>query len=212
MSVYSNILGVMADFIVGGVSGVRQKVVSNILQFRSQGDISWRGIAVRDIKIHKDNASFGITLTVPDGMGGNITLVLPNGVGSPGQFLQSDGSGGMNWANSVSNGALWAVESFTQATSSPQTIFTPPANSYITKALVSVTTPAGGGSPTLALGISGQTALYMATTENYLLQANDYVKDLSAAAGASPAPIIATHVPNGQTYSGLIFVEYTNPA
>lgn len=106
MSIFANILGVMGDFIVDGVNGVRMKVVSNVMQFRSQGDVSHRGIQVRDIKIMNDNASNGITLTAPASQGSNITHTLPGTAGNTGDVWTKKADGTIGYESPGQSGGV----------------------------------------------------------------------------------------------------------
>lgn len=94
---------------------------------------------------------------------------------------------------------------FTQATTSPATIFTPENGEIVTEVIVEVTTAAGGGSPTLAIGVSGTTGAYMATTENNLKEVGVY--DVEPMVVNSAAAIIATIVVSAQTFVGKITVK-----
>ncbi|MCG8377868.1 MAG: hypothetical protein MI865_00165, partial [Proteobacteria bacterium] len=54
------------------------------------------------LSIESGGTTFGVSITVPDGMPGSYNFQLPSDVGSPGQVLSTDGSGGvLSW---VSNG------------------------------------------------------------------------------------------------------------
>lgn len=100
--------------------------------------------------------------------------------------------------------------SFTQATSSPLTIFTPPANARLSKLVVKVDTAASGGSPTLSIGVSGTVARDMDTTENNLKATGIYEVAPFTDVGSSPAAVIVTIVPDAQTFTGRIWVYYEN--
>lgn len=106
MSVFASILGVMGHFIVGGVNGVRMKVSSNVLLFRSQSDISHRGIQVRDIKIMNDNASNGVTLTAPAAQGSNITHTLPGTAGNTGDVWTKKADGTVGYEAPGASGGI----------------------------------------------------------------------------------------------------------
>jgi hypothetical protein len=124
---------------------------------------------------------------------------------SSGAEFDLSGSGGGS-----ANGELVQTEDFTQATASPLTIFTPPANAIIREVAVQVTTPAAGGSPTISIGVAGTVERDMAASESDLKTTAIYRVSPMTAVGASPAAIIATLVPSGQTFTGKVFVIYTN--
>lgn len=198
-------------FQVGGPSGVSLKHNAGVLQVRNAADSAHADTTAKSLTVLATNASNGVNLTAPAGLGASVNLVLPNGVGVSGQFLKTDGSGGLSWAAAQSNADLTEVQAITQASASPVTMFTPPANAILREFWVNVTVAAGGGSPTLSVGVSGTPALYVATGDNDLKSANLYVIPVYASAGASPSPVIITIVVSGQTFSADIYAIYTNP-
>lgn len=199
-------------FQVGGPSGPALKNNAGVLDVRNAADSAWIDLEAKSIKVLGTNGVTGVKLASPGGLGASLTLTLPNSVGGAGQFLQTDGSGGLNWSSAQSNADLTDVTSITQATASPAAMFTPPANAVIREIWINVTIAAAGGSPTLSIGITGTPALYVATSDLDLKAANLYVIPVYVSAGASPAQIIATITPSAQTFSADIYVVYTNPS
>lgn len=192
MALWQNIAGVMQDlFGLGGPSGVKLKNASGTLLVRNAGDSGYAATIMSAIK-------------------------LTSGA-SNGYLAVSDADGDLVWTPPASflggtNAELVQEEAFTQATSSPLTLFTPPANARLTQVGVSVTAAAAGGSPTISIGIAATPALYMATNENSLGAINEYIKDLWVDVGASPSAVIATIVPSAQTFTGRIWARYTLPS
>jgi len=68
----------------------------------------------------KGSTSGYVELDAPATAGSN-TLVLPNGNGSSGQYLQTDGSGGLSW-QTVTTGKILQVQSQTTTTRSTEAI------------------------------------------------------------------------------------------
>lgn len=199
-------------FQVGGPSGPAIKNNAGVLDIRNAADSAWADLEAKSIKVLGTNGVTGVKLASPSGLGASLTLTLPNSVGGAGQFLQTDGSGGLNWSSAQSNADLTDVTTVTQASTSPLAMFTPPANAIIREVWINVTVAAAGGSPTLSVGTSGNPALYVATGDNDLKSANLYVIPVFASVGALPAQLIATIVPSAQTFSADIYVIYTNPS
>lgn len=191
MALWQNIAGVMADlFGLGGPTGVKLKNASGTLLVRNAGDSAYAATIMSAVKLTAGAASGYVAVSDADG-----DLVWT----APASFL-----GG-------TNAELVQEEAFTQATSSPLTLFTPPANARLTQVGVSVTVAAGGGAPTITIGVSGTPAQYMAAAENSLLAVNEYTKDLWVDVGASPAAVIVTITPAAQTFTGRVWARYTLP-
>lgn len=209
----SAVLGTMRNlFQIGGPSGPALKNNAGVLDVRNAADSAWVDLEAKSIKVLGTNGVTGVKLASPSGLGASLTLTLPNSVGGAGQFLQGDGSGGLNWAAAQSNADLTDVTAITQASASPLAMFTPPANAIIREIWINVTVAAAGGSPTLSIGVTGTPALYVATGDLDLKSANLYVVPVFASVGASPAQLIATIVASAQTFSADIYVIYTNPS
>lgn len=199
-------------FQIGGPGGPALKNNAGVLDVRNAADSAWVDLEAKSIKVLGTNGVTGVKLASPSGLGASLTLTLPNTVGGAGQFIQSDGSGGLNWSSAQSNADLTDITSINQGTASPAAMFTPPANAVIREIVVNVTLAAAGGSPTLSIGVAGTPASYVATTDVDLKYADLYVIPVLASVGASPAQIIATIVPSAQTFSVDIYVVYTNPS
>lgn len=214
MGMFSKMLGTMSQFFhIGGPSaGVRLRNSGQSLWIRNAADSAYRRVRAEMAEIAGSNSSGGVILDVPASMGAWITFKLPAADGVAGQFLRTDGLGGLTFASAQSNADLTEVTAFSQASASPLTLFTPPANAYIKDVIVRVTSAAAGGSPTLSVGVSGTPALYMDAADNDLKSANEYSAPQWLAVGASPVPIIATIVVSAQTFAGEIAVVYGIPS
>ncbi len=190
----------------------RLKDASGVAQVRNGGDTAFASLGMLSAKIHGTNATNSVVLQAPDALGATVTLTLPPTDGASNQFLKTDGSGILDWADANSNSDLVQVEAFTEATSSPVTIFTPSANAIITKVAVEVSVAASGGSPTISVGISGTVDRDMTAAENDLKTVGLYETTPYTAVGGSPAAVIATITPSAQTFTGKVYIYYTNPA
>ena len=187
MGVYQTLRGLMNDlFQLGGPTGVQLKNSAGILLIRNAADAAYAQVQASAIRLTTGAAAGSVLVSNASGDGAWTALAS----------IASEGS---------------AVEAFTQATSSPLTIITPPANARLTRVGVSVTVAAGGGSPTISIGVTGTPAAYMATNENSLLAANEYTKELWVDTTGSPVAIIATIVASAQTFTGTVWVEWEIP-
>jgi len=99
--------------------------------------------------------------------------------------------------------------SFNQGTTSPATIFTPENGEIVNKVVQEVTTAATGGSPTTAVGVSGTTGAYQATTESNLKEVGVY--EVEPMVSNAAAPVILTITPSAQTFVGKVTVFTTLP-
>ncbi len=197
---------------IGGPTGVNIKNSAGILQVRNAADSAHASISAASLRAKDSGTANEVILQAPS-LSGNVTLTLPDSDGNNGQFLSTDGSGVLSWIDSVSNADLTAKEDFTEATSSPLTIVaSPPANCTIREVIVEVSSAASAGTPTIKVGTSTDDDLYMETGENSLRHAYIYKVSPAVEEDGSPEAIIATIVPDGQTFSGTIYVTYSNPA
>lgn len=181
----SDLAGTALSYFRIGYAGVRLKNNAGVLEIRNSGDSA--------------DANMKAAL-----------LQLSGGNPGAGKILRSDASGNGSWVNPGSVSERVNQEAFTQATTSPLTIFTPDNGEIITRVVVEVSAAAAGGSPTIAIGITGTTGAYMATTENNLKEVGVYeVAPMISNAGVA---VIATIVASAQTFTGTITVFSTLPA
>lgn len=188
MSKWIDLIGTSLSKISIGFSGVVLKNNSGNLSVRNAADTADSSLTTSQVNVSGNDvvlnsaatgtgSSYTVTLRRPStGMSSNIVHVLPSGIGSAGQYLSTDGSGNWLWAASnIPNNIVETVEALiTNSSSSTVAISTPlPANAEVTLIRVIVTT-AFDGSPTVALGISGNTSKYLATTQSLLTSATTY--------------------------------------
>lgn len=207
----SDFIGTLRDYILIGL-GVRLKNNSSVFEIRNNGDTAFINTGMHSVEIHGSNASNKVTLTAPADLSGNVSFTLMSADGSPGQFIKTDGSNNLSFADSSSNGILAADTDFTQASSSPLSLLTPPANSIIVEIIVKVTSAASGGSPTLSIGVSGTVERDMAASEINLKAVGNYHVSPETEVGETPAAMIATITPDSQSFAGKIIVCYSTPA
>ena len=176
---------------------------------RNGADSANASVQTAGVEISDPGSGNVVSLTAPT-LGGNVSLVLPDSDGSPGEFLQTNGTGTLSWASSSSNADITDSTAFDQ-TSGTLAMFTPPANALIRRVTAVVDSAAGGGSPTLKIGVSGTLDKYMETGHNDLKNAGIY-ETIPEIQETTALPIIATVVASSQTFSGRLYVTYAVPA
>lgn len=197
------------------IGTIRIKDASGVVQARNAADSAYADVAVKQLRVQNTNASDAVLLSSPSGLSGSITLTLPGTLGSAGQFVAlTDGAGTLGFADSVSNADLTQYENFTQATSSPLAIFTPPDDAIIRQVIIVVTSAAGAGNPTVSVGNTGDNDEYMLTTQSDLKDSasGPYAVNPMIDVGTAPDPINLYITPDGQTFTGTVYVVYTNPS
>jgi len=206
----SNLRGTMQDlFGVGGTGGVNLKNSSGKLLIRNAADSADATMQVGSLEI-KDSGSANVIIFNAPSLSGNVTFTLPQDDGTPGQFLQTDGSGVLSWASSSSNADITDQTTFDQ-TSGTLAMFTPPANAVIKEVWCCVDVAAGGGSPTIKVGVSGNLDKYMEVTGVDLKTAANY-RSMPMIQETTALAIVATIVASSQTFSGRLYVTYAVPA
>lgn len=203
----SDLIGTLRTYFK--IGSVRLKNSSGVLEIKNTGDTAYAQTNTYAIGVLGSNASNKITVGAPAGLSGNMNFVLPPDHGTVGYFLRTDGSGTTTWVPGSSNATVFNQEAFTEGTSSPLTIFTPPANATITKVVVNVTVAASGGSPTLSVGVSGTVERDMAAADIDLKTVGVYEVTPMTDVTGTPAAVIATITPSAQTFTGTVWVECT---
>lgn len=191
------------------IGNVRLKDASGVVQARNSGDTAFADVAAAQLRVQGANATNAVILNAPAALGANVTFVLPNADGATGDFLKTNGAGTLSFTGAQVDAEKVQSEAFTQATSSPLTVFTPANGTLITKVQIEVTAAGAGGSPTAAVGVSGTTGAYMATTENDLKEAALY--EVEPNITNTGQAVILTLVPSAQTFTGVVRVWYAIP-
>lgn len=185
---------------------------SGEIQARDSGDSAFVPVAAQKVRLAGSNETYRVDLQAPAGLAADVAWTLPATHGSAGQVIADDGDGNLYLTGAVSNAGLWQEEDFTEATSSPLTIFTPPANATILAVEVEVTVAASAGSPTIAVGVAGTAERDMTTAQNDLKTVGLWRVRPGTEVGATPGAVIATITPDSQTFTGKVRVEYAIPA
>lgn len=190
-----------------GIGNIQVKDSSGVVHLRNADDSAFADGAVNKIRVQGTNASDAIILNAPSGLGASLTLVLPATDGSSNQFLRTDGSGNLSFADGSAGSMGVETENYSEVTSSPLTIYNAAANSEVTQVIVRVSSAASGGTPTLQIGVTGDADLLMTVADIDLKTTGDYVVYPYQDVGGSNIDVIATITPDGQTFSGSIFVQ-----
>jgi hypothetical protein len=173
------------------------------------------------LEINSDAAGSGddwkLSLKRPaTGMTAALELTLPADGGSPGQMLVTDGGGGMSWddpSGGYTNSENIDETDLAHGDSSPVTMFTKPAGSYVSKIEVVIDT-AFDGTPTLSIGVAGTTSKYLAATQVDLTATAGTVFEVNpgvAVEGGSES-LIATYSAGGATAGAArILTHYAVP-
>lgn len=208
----SDLIGTMAAYFrVGGGSGFRLSNSSGTCNVENAGGTSKAPLGTHTLNLHGSNATNKISITAPAGLGGDVNFVFPDNDGSANQLMGTDGSGNLSFYDAVSSGELCQQEAFTQGTSSPMTIFTPPANAVITRVQIEVTSAASAGAPLVSVGIAADNDRDMETTQSDLKTAGLYEVTPMSDVGGTPGAINLYITPDSQTFSGETRVWYVVP-
>lgn len=181
------------------------------------------GTAITDVTASPPLASSGgatpnisLNSSVPVAKGGTGSDL--SATGGTGQFVRQSSSGAAFTVSALTTSDVTGTTvdreealAFTQATGSPATIFTPPANHIIKRVEVHITAAAAGSTPTVKVGTAGTSDLYMLTTEVDLLETGIYIVQPMADAGPTPAAVILTISAAGQSFTGIVYVTYGLP-
>lgn len=226
-SLFADLIGTTKGFFRIGINGPRLKNNSGDLEVKNSGDTAFVDVTADTFKatndvgltINSDAAGSGadwkINVARPaTGMTADWTLTLPANAGSTGQVLETDGAGNTSWVSAGSNASSLKADSTTVGfgDSSPIALFTLPANAIIDRVQCIVDTPFDG-TPTLTVGIAGDTAKYMGVNDNSLLESYVWQTDPGIAASVSSESLIATYSADGATVgSARVIVWYAEPA
>lgn len=229
MAFWTDLIGTLRQTLrIGGSTGTTLKNSSGNLVVRNAADSADAELTTSKLNnsgdsvvLNSDATSTGadwkFTLARPtSGMTADVTLTFPFDDGTPGQVLQTDGNGVLDWVSAAATGHLTANDTtdLVFGTTSPLTLFTLPANAVIDEAEVVIDT-AFNGTPTLSLGISGNTSKYMGSTENDLTQTAEtrFITKPGKVASGSTEALIATYSAGGASAGAArIIIRYSVPA
>lgn len=227
--IISDLLGTALSVLQIGISStaLRLKNVAGVLRVRNKADDADAALVASklsasgdDIELNEDAAGSGsdykLTLRRPSsGMSADVVLVLPVDDGSPAQALLTDGDGNLYWAT-IAGGAdkpVYDTTTVAFGASSPVAMFTKPANAVSLTCRV-IVDAAFDGTPSISIGISGNTSKFVPSTAIDLTTAGIYEFDMSAVAAiGTPEDVIATYSAGGATEgSARIIFAYTIPS
>lgn len=228
MGLFADLLGTLSATFQIGKAGVKLKNNSAVLEVKAADGTTDAPVTASKINVSGDAidlnsdaagsaADWKYTLQRPaSGMSEAVTLTLPVNNGTASQVLQTDGDGVLSWASAGVTDALDHVDTTTLAfdTSSPEALFTKPANALITKVQVIIDTPFNGTAPTLSIGIAGTVSKYMATTQVDLKgTATDVYEVCPGLPASAEESLIATYSADSSSAgSARILIYYTTPA
>lgn len=180
---------------------------------RNAGDTAFVGLKSSFVDLQDTNGQRA-RLQVPD-LASDYALTMPPDDGSPGQVLQTDGSGVLTWVanGSAAGGVIVDTTSLAFGTGSPLTLFTLPANAVVRKVSVQVDTAFTGTTPQVTIGISGTVSKYSAAGDVDLKTAGLYVIFPEQIPVGTTEALIATYTASGAAAGAArILIEYSVPA
>ena len=211
----------IADFVgtlktYARIAGLRlANAGDTVLEIRDKAGTAFRDLRSRAVSFRLATGTNEVKLQIPSEPAANITFNLPVTTGSTGQVLSTDGTGTLSWSSVAvsSNQMLSQQEVIAFNSSSPVTVFTPPALATILSVMVEVETVFNATTPTLSVGVAGTVTRYMGATDNDLSVAATYEVQPLYEESASPSAIIVTFSPGtgGTTGSARVTVNYANP-
>lgn len=225
MPKFADLFGTLTNAFRIGINGVRLRNLSGTLSIRNTNDTADAGLTAaivnvsgEQIVINSDAAGTGndrlLTLQRNASQGANLTLTFPANAGSPGQVLQTDGTGNLSFvaAGSTSQCVTTDTTSLAFGSTSPVAMFTLPANAVVQAVRICVDT-AFNGTPSLSVGIAGTTSKYVASNQFDLATVGQYEIYPSLAANTVSENLIATYSAGGASAGAArIEVDYAIPA
>jgi hypothetical protein len=225
MGIWSDLLGTTGAYFKLGLSGVRLKDSSGNLLVRNSGDSADAQVTTSKLNVSGDvvdinsdaagsGADWKYTLQRPSsGMTAAVTLTLPIDDGTPGQVLQTDGSGAMSWVSAGSTASSLKLDSTSLAfgTASPVAMFTTGAADIIEYIDVVVDT-AFNGTSTMSVGITGTTSKYMPATALDLTATGMYRYHPGLTAAGAESLIITYSAGGASAGAARVIVHYATPS
>ena len=220
---FEDLLGTTQGNLQVSIGGVKLQNNSGNLNVVNTSGVSSNLTA--NVISSSSSTSPGIVLnstgTYPTSIAANVsasatwTLTLPTSAGSASQYLQTDGAGNTYWVTGPSASAQvhTAVHTVSYADISPSTSLTLPANATVIDVYVIVDTVFNGSSPSLSVGIIGNTSKYYPTTAVDLTTATSYMYHANLTPDASPESVFISFVFSGASQGSCrVFIDYVNAA
>lgn len=213
MKIISDLVGTLQSYLRIGT--VQIKNDSNVIRARNAADtanVPFTASVIAAVAADGKRGGF----KVAEGMSADTDYELPAADGSSGQALVTNASKVLSWATVAtgSNAVKTQIETIGYGTSSPVTIFTPPANGRIETVIVKVTEAFNGTSPSMSVGVSGTPAKYMGATDILLATVGVYEVSPLYTEDGTPDAVIVTFVAGegASTGSCEVSVTYSNPS
>lgn len=229
---FDDLLGTLRQSFQLGIGGGRLKNNSGQIQARNAADNAFTALAALLFQTYGDDfelnsgatesgASWKFTIRRPStGQTENLTLVFPATAPAPGQALTVDtfssGVITLTWTTIAAGNDKLVVDTTALAfgASSPVSMFNLPANAVVREVKVIVDTPFNG-TPSLSVGITGQTSKYLGSTQVDLTAAAGtiFTVDPGLASVGSIEALIATYAAGGASAGAArIEVAYAVPS
>lgn len=224
MSLWTDLLGTTGAYFKLGLQGVRLKNSGGNLLVRNTGDSADAEVTASKVNISGDvlavnsdaagsGADWAYNIQRPAaGMTAAVTLTLPVDDGTPGQVLQTDGSGALSWVAAGATGSSLKLDSTALAfgSASPVAMFSTGAADIIEYIDVFVDT-AFNGTPSMSVGIAGTTSKYLAATQVDLTTLGQYRVHPGIAAAGAEALIITYAAGGASAGAARVVVHYATP-
>lgn len=229
---FLDLIGTVYSRIRIGLSGPSVAAESGEVAARNAADTDYAAIRASLVRVFGDDielnagasgagADWIMTLARPDtGMANDLRIVLPPGNPSPGQALTvanySAGVVTLTYTTVAAGDDKVMVDTTTLNfdSSSPLAMFTKPANAIVVRQEVIIDTPFDG-TPSLSIGIAGDTSKYLGATQVNLTESARTVFEVNAGrvAPGGTEDMIATYAANGATVGiARLLTYYTIPA
>lgn len=229
---FQDILGTLFSKFQLGIGGPNVKNESGDVAARNAADSAYAAVRAALVKVFGNDielnagatssgADWKMTLRRPSsGMTHDLTIVMPSGDPAPGQALTvasfSSNTVTLQYTTIAAGNDKPVVDTTSIAfgSSSPVAMFTLPANAVVLDVKVIIDT-AFNGTPSLSVGISGQTSKYLSSTQVDLTAAagTSFSVSPNVAANGSTENLIATYAAGGATAGAArILVSYVIPS
>lgn len=215
MSSWLKIIGTQTGRFILGLTGVSIKNNSGVLDVKNNADSAYADVKAQAVTVFNNSAGYGNTIQSGATQAANYTYTLPLDDGSPGEVLQTDGSGVLSWVSAGSTAAcLTAFETVVNfGDSTPISMFTLPAGATVDHVTIIVDT-AFDGTANLSVGIDGGSASYYAASGDSLLQVTDrYDVPVQVAPSVGTEDVEIAYTAGGASAgSARVIVAYWTPA
>lgn len=195
------------------IAGIRLKnTADTLLSIRNKADTEYRDVAARGVELRLAAGTNKVALAIASEPAGDLTLNLPVADGATNQALCTDGSGQLSFVT-VATGAN-AVKAEDQViafgSTSPVAIVALPAGATVQRVTVEVET-AFDGTPSLSVGLAGDTAKYFGATDVDLATAAVYEAAPMVEEAGAVSPIVTYAAGSASVGSARVTVQWVVP-